>query len=63
MNDTPRCVHMPPFAGMIETPDETRKDWIKSTCPRCGRVVGYRPVESQKPTRRAPARQTNQQEV
>jgi hypothetical protein len=32
--------HLPPFDG-IEMPDPRRAGWVRVTCRKCGRFLGY----------------------
>lgn len=38
-----KCVHFLPFDA-IETPAPGRRGWLKSTCRKCDRFLGYREV-------------------
>jgi hypothetical protein len=51
-----RCeTHTPPFDA-IETTDVKRRGWMRSTCRRCGRLLGYRPTNHQDTIQYAEAR-------
>ncbi|EMI52185.1 hypothetical protein [Rhodopirellula sallentina] len=39
-----RCSHGDRSAW-IETADRSRPGWLRTTCSRCGRFVGYRPAD------------------
>ncbi len=42
-----RCKsHLPPFDA-IESADAFRPGWLRSTCRRCGKFLGYRPANGQ----------------
>lgn len=44
---TERCEsHLPPFDA-VETNDSKRRGWMRSTCRKCGRFLGYRPANGQ----------------